>query len=155
MAQNRELIESSVEIAAPVQRVWAIVSDLRRMGERSPQCRKMYILGGPIGHGTRTININSAGWKYWPTTSRVVAFEPERRIAFRIPQNGSVWTYELESIDQDTRLTESRSLTGQASALSNFLTERVLGGTATFEDEVERGIIRTLERIKVEAEETG
>ena len=37
------------------------VSDLRRMGEWSPQCRKMFIRGNPVGVGTRTININRRG----------------------------------------------------------------------------------------------
>ena len=43
---NRERIEGSIEIDAPPARVWEVVSDLRRMGEWSPQCKKMIIRGG-------------------------------------------------------------------------------------------------------------
>ena len=35
----KTLIEGSVEIAAPPATVWALVSDLRRMPEWSPQVR--------------------------------------------------------------------------------------------------------------------
>lgn len=152
MSQNRELIEESIDIAATPQQVWNVVSDLRRMGERSPQCRKMFILGSRLGRGTRTININSAGRIFWPTTSRIVEFEPERVLSFRIPQNGSVWSYELEPAEQGTRLTESRRLAGGASAISNFLVGKMSGSTADFEQQLQRGMSRTLEQIKTEAE---
>src|SRR5699024_1812350 len=102
--------------------------------------------------GTRTVNINRAGWLHWPTTSQIVEFEPMRRLAFRIPQNRSVWTYELEATEGGTRLTESRRLPHGASAASNFLTEKLFGGTSKFEEHLERGINRTLAQIKAEAE---
>jgi len=152
MTQNRELIEVSIDIDADPQRVWSIVGDLRRMGERSPQCRKMFILNTPVGVGTKTVNINRAGWLYWPTTSQILEFDPGRILSFRVPQNGSVWTYELEARGHGTLLTESRHLPHGASAISNFLTGRVFGGTADFEDNLERGMRRTLAQIKAEAE---
>jgi len=152
MTLNRELIEVSIEIDADPQRVWSIVSDLRRMGERSPQCRKMIILGTPVGVGTKTININRAGWLHWPTTSKVIEFDPGRRLAFRVPQNRSVWTYDVQARGHGTLLTESRRLPHGASAASNFLTGRLFGGTARFEDQLERGMGRTLAQIKAEAE---
>lgn len=155
MASNRELIEVSVDIDASPERVWNIVSDLRTMGERSPQCQKMFILGNPVKPGTRTININRAGRLYWPTTSRIVEFEPERVLAFRVPQNGSIWSYELTPTERGTTLTETRRLSGGASAVSNFLTDKVFGGTDDFEDQLERGMSRTLEQIKNQAEEQG
>ena len=50
-----------------------------------------------------------------------------------------------------TRLTESRTAPNGVSSLSNLLTKHVLGGTETFEDELEQGIQQTLQRIKAEA----
>ena len=67
------LIESSVEIAAPPSEVWPLVTDLVGMSERSPQVVKTYVRGGgPIGLGSRTINLNRRGPLFWPTQAKVV-----------------------------------------------------------------------------------
>lgn len=149
---NREYIGSSIEIAATPQAVWAIVSDLKRMGEWSPQCRKMFILGGEVGVGTLTININRQGFLFWPTRSKIKVFEPDRKLAFRILENGTIWTYELEPIEGGTRLTESRTAPHGVKTISNKLTNTVLGGTAGFEDDLLAGIEKTLQKIKTVAE---
>lgn len=150
---NRSLIEDSVDIDAPTSAVWAVVSDLKRMGEWSPQCRRMFIRGGEVKRGARTLNLNRQGWKVWPTRSRVTVFEPERELALKVVENGTVWTYRLEELDGGrTRLTESRTTPTGVSAVSNLLTERVLGGTDEFEQNLHRGIAETLQRIKTEVE---
>ncbi|GAA1737671.1 SRPBCC family protein [Aeromicrobium alkaliterrae] len=149
---NRDIITASIDIAAPPAAVWAVVSDLKRMGEWSPQCRRMIIRGGEVTQGTRTININRQGWKFWPTRSYVKVFEPERSLALKIAENGTVWTYDLEPTAAGTRLTESRTAPNGVSNLSNFLSKHVLGGTENFEDELQRGIEDTLARIKHEVE---
>lgn len=152
---NRSLIEDSVEIDAPPAAVWAVVSDLRRMGEWSPQCRRMIIRGGEVKQGTRTVNINRQGWKVWPTRSYVKVYEPERELALKIAENGTVWTYRLEELEGGrTRLTESRTAPNGVSNLSNVLTKHVLGGTDEFEQGLQRGIAETLRRIKSEVERT-
>jgi uncharacterized protein YndB with AHSA1/START domain len=149
---NQSLIQQSIEIAAPPATVWGIVSDLRRMGEWSPQCVRMTVLGRDVGVGTRTLNLNRDGWKRWPTTSRVVVFEPEQTLAFRVPVNRTVWTYELEPTATGTLLTESRRAPEGVSRLSNLAVGAALGGTQAFEASLSDGIRRTLERIKVAAE---
>ncbi|MEG9225214.1 SRPBCC family protein [Aeromicrobium sp. Sec7.5] len=151
---NRDIITDSIDIAAPPSAVWAIVSDLKRMGEWSPQCRRMIVRGGEVKQGARTINVNRQGWKVWPTRSYVKVFEPERTLALKIAENGTVWTYELEPTADGTRLIESRTAPDGVSNLSNFLSKHVLGGTENFEAELERGIQDTLARIKHEAEKS-
>ena len=151
---NRDIITASIEISAPPSTVWAIVSDLKRMGEWSPQCRRMIVRGGEVKQGARTINVNRQGWKVWPTRSYVKVFEPERTLALKIAENGTIWTYELEPTADGTRLTESRTAPNGVSNLSNFLSKHVLGGTENFEAELERGIQDTLARIKQEAEKS-
>src|SRR5690625_3497193 len=151
MTQNRELIEVSIDIDADPQRVWSIVGDLRRMGERSPQCRKMFILNTPVGVGTKTVNINRAGWLYWPTTSQILEFDPGRILSFRVPQYGSVWTYELEARGHGTLLSEARHMPDGASAMSNTLTGTVLGGAADCEENLECGMRHTPAQDKTEA----
>ncbi len=149
---NRDLITASIDIDATPATVWSVVSDLRRMGEWSPQCRRMFIRGGEVEQGTRTININRQGWKVWPTRSYVKVFEPERALAIKVAENGTVWTYELEPTESGTRLTESRTAPQGVSGLSNFLTQHVLGGTDEFEAGLQTGIEATLAKIKTAAE---
>jgi uncharacterized protein YndB with AHSA1/START domain len=149
---NRQVIESSIEIDASPAKVWDVVSDLKRMGEWSPQCRKMFIVGRTIKMGTRTININRAGKLHWPTNAKVVDFEPGKKIAFRIVENRTVWSYELEPTATGTKLTESRKAPNGVAAMSNAASSRAFGSTAKFEDSLERGIKKTLVRIKSEVE---
>ena len=100
------ILKAEVEINAPVSTVWSLVSDVTRMPQWSPQCRVMKALG-PIRPGTRTININRRGMLFWPTTSVITEVVPERKSAFRIPINTTVWSYELEPTATGTRLTET------------------------------------------------
>jgi uncharacterized protein YndB with AHSA1/START domain len=149
---NQQLIEGSVEIAAPPEKVWALVSNLRRMGEWSPQCSRMIVLGREIKLGTRTLNVNRHGKLRWPTTAKVVAFDPNKKLAFRIVENRSVWTYDLEETPTGSRLTESRTTPRGVAKASNLSTEKLMGGTDNFEVGLGSGINETLERIKAAAE---
>lgn len=149
---NQPLISGSVDIAAPPSVVWSLISDLRRMPDWSPQCRKMLVLGKDVKVGTRTLNVNRRGKLYWPTNAKIVAFEPERRLAFRIVENRTVWTYELEPTETGTRLSEMRTAPAGVSKVSNVLTKNVFGGTDSFEVELGGGIHETLERVKRAAE---
>ncbi|MBC9225913.1 SRPBCC family protein [Aeromicrobium sp. 636] len=150
---NRDEISATIDIEAPPERVWELVSDPAQMPRWSPQCRKTIVRGkGPVGVGTTTVNINRRGPLFWPTRSKVVEFVPAKRFAFSIAENGTVWSYDLEATATGTRLTESRHAPHGVSALSNFLTSRVLGGTDNFESELEDGIRQTLDRIKAAAE---
>lgn len=103
-----ENLEATIDISAPPERVWAVVSDLERMPEFSPQCVRMVALGAPKA-GTWTINLNRDGKKYWPTTARIVRYEPNQAFAFRINENRSIWSYTLEPTETGTRLIERRT----------------------------------------------
>ena len=148
----KQLIEGSVEIAAPPEKVWAFLSDLKRMSEWSPQVRKQVVFGRAVKKGTRTLNINGQGKLRWPTTAKVVAFEPNTKLAFKIIENRTVWTYELEPTGTGTRLTESRTTPNGTTKFSDFGVDKGLGGAETFEASLSTGISTTLERIKAAAE---
>ena len=149
---NQLLIAHSIEIEATPAKVWTIVSDLKRMGEWSPQCVRMKVFGGEVKAGARTLNLNRQGWKRWPTNAKVVDFEPERLLSFRILENRTVWSFELEPTETGTRLTESRRAPQGVAAASNAAVKSLLGGVEKFEQELETGIEQTLQRIKAEAE---
>ncbi len=149
----KQLIEASTDIKATPEKVWSIVSDLARMGEWSPQCRKVVVRGGRVGPGTKTINVNRRGLLVWPTTAKVVTFEPNREISYRITENHTVWGFEITPSADGVTLTERRvAPDGKTTALSSFLVNRAFGGNDNFEVELEEGIKETLTKIKSAAE---
>ena len=148
---NKAVIGSSIDIDASPAEVWKVVSDLRRMGEWSPQCAKMFVLGGGVKKGTRTINVNKEGNMVWPTAAKVVEFDVDRKIAFRVV-NRSIWSYELEPTATGTKLTEQRLTPDGVLGFSNTMTKRAYGSIEAFENRLERGIGKTLARIKSEVE---
>ena len=145
------LLQAEVEINAPVSTVWSLVSDLSRMPQWSPQCRVMKLLG-PLRPGTRTLNLNRHNLLFWPTTSVITEVLPERKLAFRIPINTTVWTYELEPTATGTRLVETRHAEKGVTAASTAITKAALGGVDTFETELLEGMNQSLARIKAAAE---
>ena len=145
------LLQAEIEINAPVSTVWSLVSDLSRMPQWSPQCRVMKLLG-PLRPGTRTLNLNRHNLLFWPTTSVITEVLPERKLAFRIPINTTVWTYELEPTATGTRLVETRHAEKGVTAASTAITKAALGGVDTFETALLEGMNQSLARIKAAAE---
>ena len=145
------LLQAEVEINAPVSTVWSLVSDLSRMPQWSPQCRVMKLLG-PLRPGTRTLNLNRHNLLFWPTTSVITEVLPERKLAFRVPINTTVWTYELEPTANGTRLVETRHAEKGVTAVSTAITKAALGGVDTFETALLEGMNQSLARIKAAAE---
>lgn len=151
---NAAHLENSIEIDASPARVWEIVSEVRNAPQWSSQAIKVFALGGRTTVGTRTLNINKQGKLIWPTTSRVVEFEPGRRIANRVTENTTVWAFELEPTPSGgTRLIERRETPTGTSALSNFLVSKVFGGQETFSKALDQGVSTSLQRIKALAEQ--
>lgn len=146
-------IEDAIEIDAPPARVWEVISDVRNATQWSSQAWKILALGGRTTKGTWALNINKRGPIFWPTTSRVVEFEPGRRFANRITENTTVWVFELEpTADGGTRLIERREVPSGLTFISRFLTDTVFGGQKSFTDEMDRGVSTSLKRIKALAE---
>ncbi|MGN0102201.1 MAG: SRPBCC family protein [Dietzia sp.] len=142
-------IESSIEIDAPPARVWEVVSEVRNATEWSSQAWKIFSPGKRTTKGTWALNLNKRGPVVWPTTSRVVEFEPGRRFANRINENTTVWVFELEpTATGGTRLTERREVPEGLTFISRFLTDRLFGGQKSFTAEMDRGVSTSLQRIK-------
>ncbi|MGB8403507.1 MAG: SRPBCC family protein [Mycobacterium sp.] len=151
MAGEAPLLQTDITIDAPAAKVWALVSDLKNMPKWSPQCRKMKAFG-PVQVGTKTANLNRRGLMFWPTTATVTTFEPERKLAFRINENGTEWSYELEPAGEGTKLTASRHAENGVKPISGTLIDRFMGGVPTFEQELVAGMKTSLVRIKTAAE---
>ena len=146
------LLQAQIDIDAPVAKVWALVSDLNRMPQWSPQCRMMKALG-PVRQGARTINLNRRNrFFFWPTTCTVMEVIPEKKVAFRVDINNTIWSYELEPTATGTRVVESRHAENGVKPISNVAINTFMGGVPSFERELVDGMNETLSRIKAAAE---
>ena len=105
-------VTRSVDVEAPPDLVWRLVSDLPRMGRLSPENAGGRWLRGATGPalGARFRGTNRRGWRRWSTSVVVTECEPGRRFAFEVSSFGlaiSRWTYEVTPRGAGTTLTES------------------------------------------------
>jgi uncharacterized protein YndB with AHSA1/START domain len=148
----------TVHMAAPPERVWALVSDVTRIGEFSPETFEAEWLDGATGPavGARFrghVKRNGRGPVYW-TTCRVVAAEPNRELAFAVmagPRTVNTWRYVLEPAGDGTDVTESFELSPTPILRLYWAVAGAARGRTN-----RNGMRTTLERIKavVEAETT-
>lgn len=142
----------TVRMSATPDAVWALVSDITRTGEFSPETFEAEWLEGATGPavGARFrghVNRNNKGVKYW-TTCRVSESEPGRVFAFDVLGGSravNTWRYDLVSVDGGTDVTESFRL---APAMRPYW---LLMGWARGKTNRE-GMRTTLERIKAVVE---
>jgi hypothetical protein len=115
----------SVERVVPADpaEVYAVVSDVTRIGERSPECHTAAWLpgarAGTVGAVFR--GSNRSGWAArWSRRCQVIAAVPGRAFAFRtLPErldvsrrNSTTWRYDLEpAADGATRVVHSYEIT--------------------------------------------
>ena len=144
-------IEAHVDIAAPPAAVWAAVGDPTRMPEWSPELRRLKVLGGRPRVGATLLGVNRRGLVVWPTTSRVIRYEPERAIAWKTRESGATWIYELAATQGGTRLTGRRDLA--RFGLGTTVLGPLLGGAQGHDEELAAGIATTLQRIRASVEE--
>ena len=147
--------EARVHIQAPPEDVYALVSDVTRTGEWSPECRRAEWLGGATGPGVgaRFRGHNRRGPVGWTTTATVTAAEPGREFTF---ENGRTrWSYRLApAAGGGTDLVESYELHRPPPRLVRFLATRLVPVMRRREADLQRNVQQTLERIKAIAEGT-
>lgn len=104
--------ECSIEIDATPQQVYDAVSDLTRMGEFSPECRRVEWLDGAAGPrpGARFVGHNQGGPLAWSRRGRVISAEAAREFSFVTEEGGregTLWTYRLSPAGRGTLVSES------------------------------------------------
>jgi uncharacterized protein YndB with AHSA1/START domain len=149
MSKQPTPISATVEIKADPDAVWRVVSDLGRMPEFSPELRKAFVIGKP-GVGATIIGVNRRGFVVWPTTSKVVRWEPGQAVAWKTRESGATWVYELKGTASGTRVTGRRVLP-KFTVGTSFLGP-VIGGAEGHDRELAEGIATTLERIRSSVE---
>ena len=101
-------------VAASPDAVYALVSDVTRMGIWSPETTGCRWLGGATGPtaGARFRGANRKGWRRWSTTCTVTAADPGRRFSFEVrvgPLPIARWAYAFAAEGEGCRVTESWS----------------------------------------------
>lgn len=147
-----DLLEAAVRIAAPRERVWEVVADLRAMAERSPETVWQGFLGG-VRPGGVQINLNRRKAVVWPTASRIVTMTAPRLLQFYVYGPATLWTYTLAEDGDGTMLTERRSNPrGRRTVLTRVVAGTLLGGADSHDAELLQGMHETLAAIKSAAE---
>ena len=144
---------ASVTIAAPPADVFALVTNLERMGEWSPESGAVRWLDGAseaaVGArfaGDNEVALGPIPLKRWTTESEVTVHDPPVTFEF-VAAGYTTWRFDLEPVDGGTRLTESFSYppyTGLERATYGLFGARI--------SLITRGVERTLAAIKAVAE---
>jgi uncharacterized protein YndB with AHSA1/START domain len=147
------LDETGTIIASTPERVWALVTDITRMGEWSPECRGGRWIGGTTAPavGARFVGFNAHGPVRWRTHCRVVECAEPHRFAFTVAENGMTWGWRIEPDGDGTRLVQWRERTARPWAVARLLAASGLLGRQR-ESRMREGMVRTLAAVKATAE---
>lgn len=142
---------ATVAMAAPAQRIWDLIADIRNTGKFSPETFEAEWLDGADGPavGARFrghVRRNGIGPVYW-TSCRVTECEPGREFGFEVlvgdrPVNH--WHYRLTPTADGTEVTESFRMADSALTTVYYW---LFGGFLRQRNNI-RDMRRTLERIK-------
>ncbi|WP_137295076.1 SRPBCC family protein [Nocardioides dongxiaopingii] len=150
----RELRAETVVAARPHE-VWAVLTDLARMPEWSPELLAMRpLLRGGLRLGQQYVGVNRRGLVVWPTRSVVTALDAGRVVAWDTRSSGARWVWELEpTAGGRTRVVHRRPVPRRLTALSGVFATVLLGGTASHADELEAGMGASVERLRAAVED--
>lgn len=97
----------SIWVAVPPDELYALVSDVTRTGEWSPDCKACWWDDGDGPRvGGRFTGRNETPERTWETRSQVVAADPGREFAWEVNNGWVHWGYTLDAEGDGTRLTE-------------------------------------------------
>ena len=148
---EREL-RAETTISAPPDRVWRVLSDVRRMPELSPELVRMLPLKpGGLRPGQWYVGVNRRRAVVWPTRNVVSAVEPGRRVVWDTTSSGAQWVWELEPEGPDgqrTRVVHRRPVPRRLTPLSAVFARAFLGGVGGHADELEAGMAESVGRLK-------
>jgi uncharacterized protein YndB with AHSA1/START domain len=151
-AAAREL-RAEATIAAPPDRVWALVTDTRRMPEWSPELVRMVPLrGGGMREGQWYLGINRRKGVVWPTRNVVGVLDPGRAVAWDTTSSGARWIWEVTPEGDGTRVVHRRPVPQRLTRVSGLFARLFLGGVDGHADELEEGMARTVAALKAVAE---
>lgn len=147
--------QSSIEIAAPAEKVYDLVADVPNVPNWAAEVDKCTWLDGADGPkvGAKFRGINQHKSVRWPMTCEVVDAEPGKRFAFDVKVFGLVtsakWWYDIEPTASGAKVTE-----GTQRLHPKIVTDLVnrLAGIADRDKHNQANIEKTLAKLKQHAE---
>ncbi|MCI0441151.1 MAG: SRPBCC family protein [Chloroflexi bacterium] len=146
--------QTQIHIEAPPEKVYALISDVTRMGEWSPECYRCVWLNGANGAapGARFRGYNKSNWLRWSRLVEVRVADPGKEFAFTtltdfINKDSTNWRYTFEPSNGGTLLTESYEVTRLPS-----LPIKIIGFLSRRPHDMGPHMETTLSRIKSAAE---
>jgi hypothetical protein len=155
--QTLDRDEVSTVVAAPPAEVYALVADVTRMPEFSPELVSCRWLDGvttaAVGARFEAVNATEAG-KTWKNRPTVTVAEPGREFAFSRTERfaGTIaWRYRFEPQDTGTRVVESYEVERPVTRVGWFVIEKVFRA-GDRRKALRAGMRTTLERLRATAE---
>lgn len=144
--------EAAVHVDASPAEVYAVVSDVTRMGEWSPETVHCEWVDGATGPavGAKFKGSNKRGIARWSTTPTVVVADTGREFAFVVDET-TKWSFRCEADGAGTRLVESFEMVA-AMPRRYVLAERYIMRIKDRRADLERGMAETIQRVKVAIE---
>ena len=107
-----EPVEVTRHIAASPEVIWNLITDLKRMGDWSPENNGGSWAGGATEASVGAIfkGKNSNGWRRWRTRVDVIECEAPHRFVFRLlggPLGSCDWVYDIKPTENGCQVTES------------------------------------------------
>jgi hypothetical protein len=152
-----EVVSGSERIEVSAEELYALVSDVTRMAEWSPENTGARWLAGATRPevGAKFSGSNSRGWRRWSTTCTVTAADPGRRFAFDVHfaiVPISSWEYDFSPEGDATLVTETWTDHRPSWFASGG---RFVMGIADLRAHHDENIRRTLANLKAAAEQSG
>ena len=145
---DREL-RAERHVAATPGEVWAVLGDVRRMPDLSPELVRMIALKpGGLRRGQWYVGINRRGLVVWPTRSTVTDVEPERLLAWDTPTSGARWIWELEPEGGTTLVVHRRPVPRRLTLLTRLFAAVFLGGAPRHSDDLEHDMAVSVARLE-------
>ncbi len=149
---DREL-RAEATVAAPPDKVWALLTDLSRMAQWSPELVRMVPLKpGGLRVGQWYLGVNRRKAVVWPTRSVLAVLEPGRSLAWDTRSSGARWIWEISPDPAGTRVVHRRPVPHGVTLLSKVFAPLALGGSEEHADELEAGMQQTVDRLRAAAE---
>lgn len=146
--------EAKIHIDAPPDAVYALVADVTRMGEWSPEnTGGEWVDGatGPVvGAKFKGKNKRKAAWT---TKCTITAADPGREFAFDVGKGDTKWRYRFDAAGGGTDVIESFEIVKTPGAIGRFFTKMGTGlPWSEREADLLRGVEQTLANLKAAAE---
>lgn len=159
---DRPSVEVQLTVAAPVERVWELVSDVTRVGDWGTECVAAEWVDGADGPvvGARFRGYQVRKDRKWETISTVIEAEPGVSFAWAVENPGNpaaTWRYQLDVGESGSTVVRYRAVMGPGpSGLTTTIAkspDREDYIIARRLKEHERNMMTTLQAIKRAAEQ--